>query len=138
MCDIRVCSAEARLGSTFVKVGLVPADGSTYVLPRTIGFSRALDLMLTGRVIDAQEAKEIGLVDEVVAPAEVLARAHAKAAMIAAAPPIAVQLTKRACYSTARLSMAASLELVAGYQAIAQRTDEHFQAVRRLLERGTA
>jgi enoyl-CoA hydratase/carnithine racemase len=91
--------------------------------------------MLTGRVIDAQEAQAMGLVDDVVPPAEVLARALAKAALIASAPPIAVQLTKRACYSTARMSMEASLELVAGYQAIAQRTDEHFQAVRRLLER---
>jgi 2-(1,2-epoxy-1,2-dihydrophenyl)acetyl-CoA isomerase len=135
LCDIRVCSAEARLGSTFVKVGLVPADGCTYVLPRTIGFSRALELMLTGRIIDAQEAHSIGLVDHVVPAGEVLARAHATAAMIAEAPAIAVQLTKRACYSAARLGLAPSLELVAGYQAIAQRTDEHFQAVERLLTR---
>jgi enoyl-CoA hydratase/carnithine racemase len=135
MCDIRVCSADARMGSTFVKVGLVPADGSTYVLPRTIGFSRALELMLTGRVIDAQEAQSIGLVDHVVPAAEVLARALATAALIAAAPAIAVQLTKRACYSTARLSMAASLDLVAGYQAIAQRSDEHFEAVESMLAR---
>lgn len=135
MCDLRVCSADARLGSTFVRVGLVPADGSTYVLPRTIGFSRALDLMLTGRVIDAQEALAMGLVDEVVPASELLARARAKAALIASAPALAVQLTKRACYSGARHSLASSLELVAGYQAIAQRTDEHFHAVRRLLER---
>jgi enoyl-CoA hydratase/carnithine racemase len=135
MCDIRVCSADARMGSTFVKVGLVPADGSTYVLPRTIGFSRALELMLTGRMIDAQEAQSIGLVDHVVPVGEVLTRAHATAALIAAAPAVAVQLTKRACYSTARLSMAASLELVAGYQAIAQRADEHFEVVERMLAR---
>ncbi len=135
MCDLRICSADARLGSTFVKLGIVPADGSTYVLPRTIGFSRALDLMLTGRVIDAQEAQRMGLVDEVVPAEEVLSRAHAKAALIAAMPPVAVQLTKRACYSSARLAMAPSLELVAGYQAIAQRTEEHFQAVSRLLRR---
>lgn len=138
MCDIRVCSAEAQLGSTFVKLGLVPADGSTYVLPRTIGFSRALDLMLTGRIVDALEAQRIGLVDEVVPHEEVLPRARAKAAMIAAAPALAVQLTKRACYSTARLAMAPSLELVAGYQAIAQRSEEHFQAVQRFLERSAS
>ncbi len=53
--------------------------------------------------------------------------------MIASLPPVAVQLTKRACYSSARLALGPSLELVAGYQAIAQRTDEHFQAVARLL-----
>lgn len=135
MCDIRVCSADARLGATFVKVGLVPADGCTYVLPRTIGFSRALELMLTGRLLDAQEAERIGLVDHVVPADEVLPRAQATAALIASAPAIAVQLTKRACYSTARLGMAASLELVAGYQAIAQRADEHFQAVERTLGR---
>ena len=135
MCDIRVCSADAKLGAPFVKLGLVPADGSTHVLPRTVGFSRALDLMLTGRMLDASEAERIGLVDQVVPASEVLARARATAALIAAAPAVAVQLTKRACYSSARLSMAASLELVAGYQAIAQRSDEHFLAVESRLAR---
>ena len=137
MCDIRVCSELARLGSTFVKLGLVPADGSTYVLPRTIGFSRALELMLTGRLLAAPEALQMGLVDHVVPADQVLPRALAMAALIASAPAVAVQLTKRACYSAARLGMAPSLELVAAYQAMSQRSEEHFQAVNRMLEGGT-
>ncbi|HEY6879530.1 MAG TPA: enoyl-CoA hydratase-related protein [Polyangiales bacterium] len=133
MCDLRVCSADARLGSTFVKLGLVPADGSTFVLQRTVGFSRALDLMLTGRVLAADEALTIGLVDQVVTADQVLAAARNKAALIAQLPATAVQLTKRACYSSSRLSMEASLELVGGYQAIAQRSQEHKDAVRQFL-----
>ena len=96
MCDLRLAARGAQLGSTFVKVGLVPGDGGAYFLARTVGFPRALELMLTARLVDADEAERIGLVHRVVEPADLLPAARALALQIAANAPFAVRLTKRA------------------------------------------
>jgi len=135
MCDLRVASERAKLGSTFVKVGLVPGDGGAFFLARTIGFPRALELMLTGRVIDAQRALAIGLVHEVVPPDEVVSRAVAVATEIAANAPLAVQLTKRAAYRSWESELQTALELAASYQGVVQRTDDHREGVAAILER---
>ncbi|MFY0541358.1 enoyl-CoA hydratase-related protein [Nannocystis pusilla] len=87
MCDLRLAARGAQFGSTFVKVGLVPGDGGAYFLARAIGFSRALELMLTARVIDCDEALRIGLVHRVVEPDELLPAARALASELAALPP---------------------------------------------------
>ncbi len=137
MCDLRVASQKAKLGSTFVKVGLVPGDGGAFFLARTIGFPRALELMLTGRVIDAERALAIGLVHEVVPPEEVVPRAIALAKEIAANAPLAVQLTKRAAYRSWETDLQTALELAASYQGVVQRTDDHREGVSAILERRT-
>ncbi|MCA8949940.1 MAG: enoyl-CoA hydratase/isomerase family protein, partial [Planctomycetes bacterium] len=129
MCDLRIASRDARFGSTFVKVGLVPGDGGAYFLARTIGFPRALELVLTGRLVDAEEALRLGLVHEVVAPDELLATATARAAAIAALPPDAVQLTKRAAYRSWNVDLETALELAATYQGIAQNLPAHAAAL---------
>jgi 2-(1,2-epoxy-1,2-dihydrophenyl)acetyl-CoA isomerase len=129
MCDLRIASAEAKLGSTFVKVGLVPGDGGAYFLTRVVGFARALELVLTGRVIGAQEALSIGLVHEVVAADELMRVACARANAIAELPPIAVQLTKRAAYRSYGADQATALELAATYQGIVQNLDDHLAAL---------
>ncbi|PRP98509.1 putative enoyl-CoA hydratase echA8 [Enhygromyxa salina] len=129
MCDIRIARAGAKLGSTFVKVGLVPGDGGAYFLTRVVGFSRALELCLTGRVIEAEEAHAIGLVHEVVAAEELLEVARARAEAIAANPPVAVQLTKRAAYRSYHADQATALELAASFQGIAQNHDDHARAL---------
>lgn len=129
MCDLRIARAGAKLGSTFVKVGLVPGDGGVYFLTRVVGFSRALELVLTGRVIEAEEALRIGLVHEVVAPELLMKFAHERAAAIAANPPMAVQLTKRAAYRSYHADQATALELAATYQGIVQNLDDHQRAL---------
>ena len=135
MCDLRVLARGAQLGSTFVKVGLVPGDGGAYFLRRAIGFSRALELMLTGRLVDADEAERIGLVHRVVEPAELLSAARALAGQIAANPPLAVRMTRRAAYRSFDADLEQALELAATYQGVVQTTADHREAVRALLER---
>lgn len=129
MCDLRIAAAGAKLGSTFVKVGLVPGDGGAYFLTRVVGFSRALELVLTGRVVDSAEALAIGLVHEVVAPEELIHTACARANAIADLPALAVQLTKRAAYRSYQADQATALELAATYQGIVQTRDEHLEAL---------
>ncbi len=133
MCDLRIAARGAQLGSTFVKVGLVPGDGGAYFLARTIGFSRALELMLTSRLVDTDEAERIGLVHRVVEPEELLPAAHALAEQLAAQPPLALRLTKRAAYRSFAADLEVALELAASYQGIAQNTEDHGEAVRAML-----
>jgi enoyl-CoA hydratase/carnithine racemase len=129
MCDLRVAARTASFGSTFVRVGLVPGDGGAFYLVRVLGLPRALDLMLTGRVIAADEALRLGLVHEVVEPEQLLPHTLELAARIAALPPLAVQLTKRAAYLSWQQSEAAALELAATYQGIVQNLPDHLRAL---------
>jgi enoyl-CoA hydratase/carnithine racemase len=129
MCDLRIAAADAQFGSTFVKVGLVPGDGGAFFLARTVGFPRALELMLTGRVLGADEALRIGLVHEVVPNDRLLPRAHELAAQLAALPATALQLTKRAAYRAWPGDQAAALELAATFQGIAQNHPDHTRAL---------
>ena len=137
MCDIRIASDRAKLGSTFVKVGLVPGDGGAYFLARVIGFSRALELVLTGRVIDTDEALRIGLVTEVVPADALLPRATQLAESIAANAPLAVRLTKRAAYKSWDADLDTALELAASYQGMVQNTADHRRAVEAILGKTT-
>lgn len=133
MCDLRLSAAGAKFGSTFARVGLIPGDGGAYLLTRVVGFARALELILTARVIDAEEAKDIDLVHEVVADREVLDAARAKAEQIASLPPKAVRMAKTALYRSVDQDLETALHITAALQGLIQRTDEHDQAVEELL-----
>ncbi len=137
MCDLRVMAEGAVVGSTFVKVGLVPGDGGAYFLARTIGFPRAIELVLTGRLVEAAEALTIGLVHRVAAPGELAAVALGMAQQVAANAPLAVRLTKRAAYRSWDLDLDAALELAATYQGVVQNTQDHKEAVAAILEKRT-
>src|SRR5258706_5645393 len=115
-CDYRIASDAAKLGETFVKIGLHPDWGGTWLLPRLVGRSRAAGLLMTGRIVDAAEALAIGMVDRVV-PAADLADETAKLAQsIAAAPPIAVAGIKRALAAAEHNDLRAQLDLEAEHQ----------------------
>ena len=94
-CDIRVASARAKLGLPEVRLAVIPGSGGTQRLPRVVGPARAKELILTGRVIDADEAWRIGLVAEVVEPGRAVARAREIGDEIAARGPLAVREAKR-------------------------------------------
>ncbi len=92
-CHVRVASEAAKFGQPEVKLGLLPGYGGTQRLPRLVGRGRALQLLLTGEMIDAAEAYRIGLVNAVVPPGELLDRARAMLGAMLANGPIALQLT---------------------------------------------
>jgi enoyl-CoA hydratase/carnithine racemase len=135
MCDLRVASTRARFGSTFVKVGLIPGDGGAYFLSKAVGLSRALELMMTGRLLSAQDAEQWGLLNRVVDPDALLESAFDLAQLIAQNAPLAVQLTKSAAYQSQHLSVDAALNLAASYQGIVQNTQDHLEGVHALLEK---
>lgn len=135
MCDIRVASDTAVFAESFVKVGIVPGDGGAWLLPRIVGFSKATELALTGERIDAAEARRIGLVSDVVAPAALLPAARAIADRIAVNPPHAVRMTKRLLREGQAQSLAANLELSAALQSLAHATRDNDEAIAAFTER---
>jgi enoyl-CoA hydratase/carnithine racemase len=135
MCDVRIADPAAQFGSTFVKLGLVPGDGGAFFLPRVVGFPRALELMLTGRVVDASEALAMGLVHELSAPGEAIELALRRGRSIAQNGPLAVRLTKVLAYQAQHVTLEQALEAAATYQALAQSSEDHLEGVRALLEK---
>lgn len=115
-CDYRIASDAAKLGETFVKIGLHPDWGGTWLLPRLVGRGRAAELLMTGRIVEASEALAIGMVDRVVPAAELSNETARLAASIAAAPPIAVTGIKRSLAAADRNDLRAQLDLEAEHQ----------------------
>jgi 2-(1,2-epoxy-1,2-dihydrophenyl)acetyl-CoA isomerase len=95
-CDVRVASENAKLGLAFVKLGILPGLGSTYLLPRIVGRAKALELVMSARTLSAQEAAACGLVSQVVPAEKLLAAARELATAIAAHRPEAVAAAKAA------------------------------------------
>ena len=129
MCDIRIASRKARFGETFVSVGLIPGDGGAFLLPRVVGFSKALELAFTCRVVDAAEALRIGLVSEVTPPERLLERAMEVAAEIAQHPTRILRLAKRLFYLSQGRSLEETLELSCSFQALCHHSPEHMAAL---------
>ena len=115
-CDIRIAATTASFSQAFVKVGMHPDWGATYLLPRLIGAGRALELALTGRVVSADEALAIGLVSKVVPASDLLAEATALAASLAALPPLALAAIKRTLVGATPPSLDAAFTLEAEAQ----------------------
>lgn len=94
-CDIRISAESAKMAAAFVKRGVVPESGGTWILPRLLGWAKAAELIFTGRTLTARESLELGLVNEVVPDERLAARAREVALEIAANAPLAVQSSKR-------------------------------------------
>jgi len=97
-CDMRIASDKARFSSVFIKRGVVPDCAASYNLPRLVGMAKACELVLTGRVVSAQEAERIGLINKVVPHDELMKATREFAGEIALNPPLAVGLAKAALY----------------------------------------
>ncbi len=120
-CDIRIASSAAKLGETYINLGLSPGNGGTWFMPRLIGSGMAAELALTGDVLGADRALEIGLVNRVVRPDELLPEATALAQRIAAKSWRAVEATKQALRASWNVDLAAAM--TAAYQSVAA---QHF------------
>lgn len=133
MCDIRLASSKAKFGETFVSLGIIPGDGGAWFLQRLIGYQRAAELTLTGRVITAEEALSYGIVLQVTEPDQLLAEAHKLARQIADNPPKAVRLTKRSLKMAQRMELKDFLALSACFQGMCHNEPEHLEAVQKFL-----
>jgi 2-(1,2-epoxy-1,2-dihydrophenyl)acetyl-CoA isomerase len=133
-CDLRVASEEARFIQSFVRVGLAPDSGGSFILPRLVGLSKAMELLLLGDTVDAQEAQRIGLVAKVFAAAEFATSTKQIAERVARAPR-GVGLIKRAVNHAMLSGLEADLEYEAHLQEIAGRSADYDEGVRAFLEK---
>lgn len=110
-CDLRICGDNARLGQPEILLGIIPGAGGTQRLARLIGPARAKDLIFTGRFVAADEALELGLVNRVVAPDDVLTAAQSLARQLAAGPPYALRAAKEAIDRGLEVDLATGLDI---------------------------
>ena len=135
-CDLRVASEEAQFIQSFVRVGLAPDSGGSFILPRLVGLSKAMELLLLGDTIDAKEAQRIGLVARVFAAAQFAESARDIGARLAEAPR-GIGLIKRAVNHANLPDLESDLEYEACLQEIAGRSSDYDEGVRAFLEKRT-
>jgi enoyl-CoA hydratase len=133
-CTLRVAARDARIGHPEVRIGAVAGFGGTTRLPRLIGRGRAAELLLTGRIVTAERALELGLVNEVVAPGHLLARAEELVREIVAQAPLAVRMTWEALHRGLDLGLAESALLGADYFGLVAATADFREGTRAFLD----
>lgn len=130
MCDITIMADNARIGDSHVQVGLVAGDGGPLILPFLIGMNRAKEMLLTGRMLAAAEAGEIGLVNRVVPQAQVLPQALALAKELAQGAPLAIKWTKAALNQRIWQEMAASHHFSLAVESLTMNSGDNKEAAR--------
>jgi enoyl-CoA hydratase/carnithine racemase len=134
-CTMRIAAEHARFGQPEVKLGLLPGGGGTQRLPRLVGKGRALQLILTGETISAQEAYRIGLVNEVVSSASLINRTETILKQIMANAPIAVKFSLEAANKGVETSQSEGLALEASYFGICAATEDKKEGTSAFLEK---
>ena len=137
-CTMRLASENAKLGQPEVKLGLIPGYGGTQRLPRLVGKGVAMQILLSGEMISAQEAHRIGLVNEVTPPPDLIPRAEAIAQKIIANGPLAVQYTMEAVNKGMEMSLAEGLYLEAVLFGVACATEDKTEGTTAFLEKRPA
>jgi enoyl-CoA hydratase/carnithine racemase len=135
VCDLIVASETAQLGQPEVTLGIIPGGGGTQRLARVVGKQRAMELVLTGRRVDAKEAASMGIVNTVAGKAEWLEAALEVARTIASRPPIAARLAKQAVLSAEETAMSAGLEQERRLYELAMGTEDRIEGTRAFLEK---
>jgi enoyl-CoA hydratase/carnithine racemase len=123
-CDFRIAAESARLGDTSLKFALIPDEGGAYLFPRFLGLEKALKMSLFSEIYPAQQARELGLVTEVVPDRELIVRARQWAEKLAAGPPIAIRITKRMMYKQLTMALDNALEDAALGTMVANYTED--------------
>src|SRR5205814_5176688 len=134
-CTIRIASENAKFGQPEVKLGLLPGGGGTQRMPRLIGKGRALQLILTGGIISAADAYRIGLVNEVVPPAELIARAESILNEIFTNAPLAVKFSLQAVNDGLETTLAEGFALEASYFGLCAGTEDKKEGTSAFLEK---
>lgn len=134
-CDIRIAAEDAKLGQPEVTLGIVPGAGATYRLQRIVGSGHARELIFSGRIIDAHEAERIGLVNRVVAKAQLLAEAMSLAQSIARNGHWAVRFAKLSCQAALEMSTDGAMHYEAAAQALLFDDDEKHHRMQAFLDK---
>lgn len=134
-CDIRLASENARFGATYTRIGMVPELGSSFLLPRIIGFGNAMELLMTGRTIEADEALRLGLINRITPADKLLEQALEMAEMMVKSPPLALQLTKQSLHRAATSGMAQAAEFEGLAMQMCRGTSDHKEAIRAFREK---
>jgi enoyl-CoA hydratase/carnithine racemase len=138
-CDLRIASEKAKFGFPFVKIGMHPGMGSTYLLPRAVGAAKAYELLVTGDLIDASEAYRIGLVNKVVKPEELMDAAREMAGKIAAMPMVAAKTMKESIYiNLEEPSLEVALDREAAHQSLTFTTNDIQEGIAAAMEKRKA
>ena len=133
--DLRIAARGARFGLPHLSKGAMPWDGGTQRLPRIVGRAKALELLLTGEIIDAEEARRIGLVSQTVEPEELKALVDRVATQIAGAAPIAARYAKEAVTAGTDIPLADGMRLEADLSILLHATRDRAEGIRSFFER---
>ena len=134
-CDIRIASENARFSETFVRRGLIPADGSCWQLPRMIGLGNTFMLQYTGDIVDAEEAARLGIVSKVTPHEKLMETTMELAERIAQGPTYSIALIKRLVHKSMQTDFEESLRLAGPAQDIARQTEDHREGVQAFVEK---
>jgi 2-(1,2-epoxy-1,2-dihydrophenyl)acetyl-CoA isomerase len=137
-CDIRIVAESASFLQAFVKIGLVPDSGSTWLLPRLIGMTKALELMLTGQKVSSNEALALGMINQVVPDAALGRTVKELTQQFAAAPTKTIGLIKQAVNFAMTSTLEAALKNEAALQNVAGKTADHTEGILAFLEKRAA
>ena len=134
-CDIRIASTKAKFGETYIKLGLNPGNGGAYFLPRLVGSGLAAEMALTGDLYDAEQALQMGLVNRVVEPDELLPEAVGLAARIAERPRLALEATKHQLRQSWHMDLQSAMNLSFWGVATMTRTKDLKEGIDAALEK---
>ena len=134
-CDIRFASENAKFIQAFIRVGLAPNSGTSFFLPRLVGFAKALELSLTGDELTSKDAERLGLVARVVPADQLMSAARELAAKLAQGPTKTIALTKRALNKSISSDLETVLEYESYLQDIAGASPDHVEAIRAFFEK---
>jgi len=134
-CTLRIASTNAKMGSPEVNLGIIPGDGATQRLPRLIGFGRAMEMVLTGGMIDAEEAYRIGLVNKVVAPENLMEEVRKMAKVLISKSPLAIQYAKEAVSRSLEVGLYEGMAHESYLHALACATEDKKEGVAAFLEK---
>jgi enoyl-CoA hydratase len=137
-CDLRVASDTAKLGQPEINLGIIPGGGGTQRLTRLIGEGKAMELILTGDLIDAADAKALGLVNHVVAPGQLQATALSLANRIADKSPVALRMAKEAVKTASRMNLREGLERETDLFCLTFTSEDKAEGVRAFFEKRKA
>jgi 2-(1,2-epoxy-1,2-dihydrophenyl)acetyl-CoA isomerase len=137
-CDLRVAAENTKFSVAFIKIGLMPDAGVTFLLPRVVGLGRAIEMSMLGDIVDAEEAHRIGLVNKVVADASLSEEARNLAGRLAAMPTAALGRIKHSLYASFETDLETALEGEAEGQTFCGFTQDHKEGVTAFFEKREA